>query len=167
MDTGKIVIEEIKCENIETICKIAVDAWEQIHAGYRDYIANDDLYGRISIDWQKKKAESIRVKAQTEPENVLVAKDCNGQVMGFVTFSFNKISGIGEIGNNAVLPEFQGRGIGKQLYKDALNVLRERGAVYATVSTGYDDSGHAKARAAYEKAGFKKMKSSVTYSMKL
>ena len=167
MDIEKIVIEKIECENIEQICKIAVNAWEQIHAGYRDYIDNDDLYDRTSINWAEKKAESIRVKAQTEPENVLIAKDCHGQVMGFVTFSFDKISGIGEIGNNAVLPEFQGRGIGKQLYKNALNILRERGAVYATVSTGYDDSGHAKARAAYEKAGFKKMKSSVTYSMKL
>jgi len=167
MNTQITEITNIKPEEIETICEIGVKAWQQIHDGYRNYINNDDLYDRISVNWAQKKADLIREKAQTEPENVLVAKNSNGTVIGFATFSFDESSGIGEIGNNAVIPELQGQGIGKQMYRKILDILKERGAVYVIVSTGYEDSGHAKARAAYEKAGFKKMRTSITYSMKL
>ena len=167
MDSRDLKIDNVKPEDIEAICEIGVNAWQAIHDGYRKYIGDDDLYDRISVNWHDKKAESIRVKAKEEPEKVLVAKDADGAIMGFVTFMIDKEAGLGEIGNNAVIPEFQGRGIGKMLYKHVLDIFRQKGIVYATVSTGYEDEGHSSARAAYEKAGFKKMRTSVTYSMKL
>ncbi len=167
MNIDQIHITNPLPEDIDIICGIAVAAWEGIHEGYRKYMQNDDLYSRISGNWKGNKSESIRGKAEKEPENVLIAKDFNGQIFGFATFSINKENGIGEIGNNAVLPEFQGMGIGKLLYKNILDVFRQKKLLYAVVSTGYEDEGHASARAAYEKAGFKKMKTSITYSLKL
>jgi ribosomal protein S18 acetylase RimI-like enzyme len=167
MNTEEIKIVNAKPEDIETICEIAVNAWQTIHDGYREYICNDDLYDRISKNWRKKKANSIKTKAKEEPEKVLVAKDADGTIMGFATFTIDIETGIGELGNNAVPPEFQGKGIGKLLYKQIFDIFRKKGILYAIVGTGYEDEGHANARAAYEKAGFKKMRTSVTYSMKL
>lgn len=167
MDTKNLKIDKVKTEDIETLCSIAVDAWEKIHDGYCKYIGDDDLYGRISIDWREKKAESIRSRAVNDPENVLVAKDSDGKIVGFATFLIDEAAGLGEVGNNAVAPEFQGKGIGKLLYKHVIDIFRQKNLVYATVTTGYEDEGHASARAAYEKSGFKKMRTSITYSIKL
>ena len=164
----KIVITEISPDDIDVVCEIAVKAWEGIHAGYRKYIGDDDLYERTSVNWREKKMLSIREKAEKEPEHVLVAKDETGTIMGFITLEkVDTDTGIGEIGNNAVSPEYRGNGVGSSLYQKALDIFRKNGLVYAVVSTGYEDEGHAAARAAYQKAGFKKMKTSVTYSMKL
>ena len=167
MDKKVLTITQVCPEDSEELCDIAVQAWQNIHDGYRDMINNDDLYNRISADWQQKKAASIAEKIAQQPEEVIVARDADGNILGFATFSIDNKLGLGDIGNNAVRPEYQGNGVGKALYNRVIEIFKEQGLVYATVSTGYEDSGHAKARAAYEKVGFRKMRTSITYSMKL
>lgn len=167
MKPKEIIISKAAPKDLEAICSIAVKAWQAIHDGYRSDIDNDDLYNRVSENWQKRKADTIVTKMQDTPGEIIVAHDGAGNILGFATFFINEKSGLGEIGNNAVAPEYQGMGIGKVLYNHVIAVFRERGLVYATVSTGYEDTGHANARAAYEKVGFKKMKTSITYSLKL
>jgi len=162
----KVFIRPVNKEEIEQICKIAVAAWQEIHAGYREYIGNKDLVERITHDWQTRKAEQVRTKAEETPDEVVVAES-DGRIIGFATFSLNRKTGIGEIGNNAVSPDCQGLGVGKMLYNKVLEIFRREGMKYAIVSTGYEDSGHAKARASYEKVGFKKMSTSITYSLEL
>ena len=161
-----IIIRQVCSGDIETICAIAVSAWRGIHDGYRKYIGNDDLAERLSRNWQAGKARQIREKAERSPDMVLVA-ELNGKIVGFTTFDMNKETGIGEICNNAVAPDCQGMGIGSAQHAKVLEIFRLHGMKYAIVSTGYEDEGHARARASYEKAGFKKMKTSITYSLKL
>ncbi|MCF6177409.1 MAG: GNAT family N-acetyltransferase [Victivallaceae bacterium] len=161
-----IEISQVCSADIDKICEIAIAAWEDIHTGYRKIIGDDDLYGRVAMNWQQRKAESIREKAEKMPAEVLVAK-CNQEVVGFITFAINQTVATGEIGNNGVMSAYQGAGIGKKLYNRVLEIFRKHGLIYALVSTGYEDPGHARARAGYEKVGFKKMSTSITYSMKL
>jgi ribosomal protein S18 acetylase RimI-like enzyme len=78
--------------------------------------------------------------------------ELDGHPVGFVTCYADDRSRIGEIGNNAVYPDVQGRGVGPRLYEYAFGRLRERGMRYVRVSTGGDPA-HAPARRAYEKAG--------------
>ncbi|MFH1477646.1 MAG: GNAT family N-acetyltransferase [Verrucomicrobiota bacterium] len=163
---AEILIRPLKTSDIEQICKIAVRAWTGIHNGYRKYIGNNDLYDRLSNGWQEQKAVQVRNKAQEHPEEVLVS-ELDGKIVGFVTFALDLQNGIGEICNNAVDPEYQGKGIGSQQHLKTLDIFRGKGLKYAIVSTGYEDEGHAKARASYEKVGFKKMRASITYSLKL
>jgi GNAT superfamily N-acetyltransferase len=59
---------------------------------------------------------------------------------------------IGEIGLNAVDPQMQGRGIGTEMYRFAIERFREAGKTGVFVGTGGDES-HAPARRAYAKAG--------------
>ncbi|MFZ9858163.1 MAG: GNAT family N-acetyltransferase [Roseiflexaceae bacterium] len=74
-------------------------------------------------------------------------------VIGFVSIQINHTTTVGEIGLNAVHPDWSGAGIGTTLYTFALDRMRAAGMRAATVSTGGDDS-HAPARRAYQKAGF-------------
>lgn len=73
---------------------------------------------------------------------------------------------IGEIGNNAVKPECQGMGIGTFQYRKVLEIFRKEDMRFAAVTTGLDEA-HAPARAAYEKVGFRKAITMVTYYMKV
>jgi ribosomal protein S18 acetylase RimI-like enzyme len=78
----------------------------------------------------------------------------------------NHTSRIGEIGNNAVHPDVQGRGIGPQMYRHALERLRELGMRFVKVGTGGDPA-HAPARRAYEKVGFDVQLPGVEYYCRL
>ena len=93
--------------------------------------------------------------------NVVVA-ELDGLVVGFADFYCHEQSGIGEIGNNAVHPDYQGRGIAGRLYEAVFERMRERGMRFAKVGTGLDPS-HAPARRAYQKAGFDRERQTVTY----
>ncbi len=84
---------------------------------------------------------------------VLVATVDGAGVVGFVAFSVDQAARAGEIGVNAVHPDHAGRGIGTAMYGRALTLMKERGAVVASVGTGGDPS-HAPARRTYGKAGF-------------
>ena len=77
----------------------------------------------------------------------------DGVVVGFVSLQLNQTTRIGEIGLNAVHPDWVGRGIGTAMYAFATTRMRAAGMHAAVVSTG-DDEAHAPARRAYAKAGF-------------
>lgn len=74
-------------------------------------------------------------------------------IVGFVSIKFDRASGVGELGLNAVHPDHAGQGIGSWMYGEALAEMKRHGARVATVGTGGDPS-HAAARRAYTKAGF-------------
>jgi GNAT superfamily N-acetyltransferase len=92
------------------------------------------------------------VCAAGSAHQVLVA-EAGGVTLGFVAFTLDPKSRIGEIGLNAVHPDHAGRGLGSWMYTCVLERMREAGMVVASVSTGGDPS-HAPARRAYAKAGF-------------
>lgn len=75
------------------------------------------------------------------------------KIIGFVSISINESTKVGEIGLNAVDPDFSKKGIGTQMYNFAIEIMKKAGMKVATVSTGGDPS-HLPARKAYQKAGF-------------
>ncbi len=75
------------------------------------------------------------------------------QIIGFVSIRMDEQTKVGEIGLNAIDPDFSGKGIGTQMYDFAVNLMREAGMKVATVATGGDPA-HLAARKAYQKAGF-------------
>lgn len=89
--------------------------------------------------------------------------ELDGRVVAFITwFAVNSEAGLAEIGNNAVHPDCQGRGLGRAQYEYVFSLMRERGLAYVRVTTGLDDA-HAPARRAYEAAGFDHELPMVTY----
>ena len=92
--------------------------------------------------------------------------EIDGEIAGFICYIYDESTKIGTISNNAVSSTFRGHGIGPRQYEFIFDHLRGLGATVVRVTTGLDD-GHAPARRAYEKAGFAKTTSSVTYYKKL
>ena len=73
--------------------------------------------------------------------------------VGFISIRIDKKAKVGEIGLNAVHPNYANKGIGTQMYDFAVEIMRKEGMKVATVATGGDPS-HLSARKAYRKAGF-------------
>ena len=150
--------------DLEAACRIAVQAWAPIHESFRAMLG-EELHGLLSPDWQQRKAEQIRRHFADHPEWMLVVEE-DGQVIGFLTYRLDQDRCLGTIGNNAIAPGWQGRGLGSRMYERALDLFRGAGMLYAAVQTGLDE-GHAPARRAYEKVCFDIERPDVTYYQKL
>jgi len=158
------IFREVREDEVDVIADIAVRAFERIYEGYRHDLG-DELFRHLHAGWQTDKAEQVRNAARTRPGMVWVT-EMAGVIVGFTTFKIDEDRRIAEIGNNAVLPERQGQGIGTFQHRKVLEVLRARGMTHVMVQTGLDE-GHAAARASYERIGFKPIKSGVTYCLEL
>ncbi len=160
----RVTIRPARAEDGERIADIAELAWESLMEPYR-HILDPDLFERRLGDWRSRKRAAVKQHLQQHPEWVIVA-ELDGQVVGFATYILHQDSGIGEIGNNAVLPQYQGHGIGGRMYEVIMQRFRESGMAWAHVFTWLDE-GHARARRAYEKAGFEQVFRHVDYFKKL
>lgn len=111
--------------------------------------------GRTWDEWEADLMRTIDI------EQVLIA-EVGGETVGFATYELDEATRIGTVSDNAVLPEYRGRGIGGQLLARVLRLLEEAGMEFAQVSTGLEDS-YAPARRMYERQGFKPLYRSVSY----
>ena len=167
----EIVVRPLEPSDVEAVVEIALAAWAPIYAYYRRAMG-DELFLTAHPDWRQEKARQVRdgcAPAGYAIAAVAEVRPSDGQparVVGFVTAYVRASLGIGEIGNNAVHPDWQGQGIAPRLYRYAFDRLRERGMRYAKVVTGGDPS-HAPARRAYQKAGFEIVLPHVEYYREL
>ncbi len=139
---------------------------ELIVQGFADVTVNrwrEEKYGIIGgRAWDEWKADDMRTIAV---ENVVIA-EVDGTAVGFATLHVNAKTRIGTVGNNAVLPEHRGRGIGGQLDARVLELIADAGMEFAQVSTGLEDC-YAPARRMYERQGFEPLNRSIVYMMRL
>lgn len=144
---------------------IAERAWENGYAEYREILGND-LFDVVFPDWKKAKADSMEpfFKGGRELWSFKVVSD--GVLAGFITARVDYSRKVGVICNNAVDPDFQGRGIGSLMYYSILDKFRTEGMMAAEVSTMNEDA-YIAARKAYEKVGFNRKLGKLTYYMKL
>ena len=158
--------------------EIAVAAWERIHAERRRLLG-DALYERLTGDWRAAKAGQVGRHFEEHLDWVVVAREeepdgrtrdgeagGGGKVVGFVTFRLDRERLVGTIGNNAVDPGWQGRGIATAMYRAVLERFRAEGMRVACVETGLDE-GHAPALATYRKVGFNREAPSVVLYQEL
>ena len=158
------VIRAARDEDMAAIREIAKQAWAPIYAYYREQMG-DDLWQREHPgDPLEKKADSVENFCRENPDRAFVT-EIDGEVVGFCTFMLRD-NGVGVVGNNAVSPAAQGKGVGSRQYEECLQRMRDAGMEYATVHTGLDPA-HAPARRAYEKVGFEQIRPHVEYYMEL
>lgn len=159
-----IEIRRVRSDEIGDICKIAVEAWRPIYDNYKK-ILGSKLFNILHRDWQAKKGSEIRRHFESYPDWMLIT-EMDGKIVGFITFILDKEKRIGIIGNNAVQPQCQRKGIGTMQYRKVLEIFRRNRMKFAEVTTGLDEA-HTPARSAYEKLGFKRAIPTVTYYMEL
>jgi len=124
----------------------------------------EDRFGKIGgKDWAWRKKRHIDADIEACPEGILVA-EIDGQVVGYITSRIDQESKIGWIPNLAVLPEHQGRGIGKQLMQAVLDRLRAEGMELAKIETLTQNP---VGTTFYPKMGFEEVARQIHYAMRL
>jgi len=158
------VIRPYLPDDLEIIAEIGNRAWRGIYRMFRKAYG-DKLFSILAPNEKTSKGEQIRAHCRRHPEWVFVCEE-EGRIVGFVAFRLDAEKKIGEIGNNAVDPECNLKGIGQQMYGAVLQYFKEKGMQFAKVHTGLDEA-HAPARRAYERAGFDICHEDVTYFKEL
>ena len=161
---AKINIRLAKDDDLENIKQIAVEAWKPIYESFRNSMG-DEIFSAIHSDWQADKSAQVVGHYKSYPEYTLVM-EYDDQIVGFITYNLFECKKLGIIGNNAIHPKYQGKGLGIMQYQRVLEIFKEKGMLYAEVNTGLDEA-HTPARVAYEKVGFKPVFSSIRYYKKL
>lgn len=154
------IIRPYRPADLEALCDIAVAAWRPYFEGLLEEMGQE-LFEAAFGDWPAEKTRQVRQFCDDTPQWCLVS-EVDGVVVGFITYRLQEDRELGIIGNNAVIPEYQGRGIGTEQYRRVLEAFEESGIRFAKVTTGLDPF-HAPARAGYEKAGFEPFVEMVDY----
>ena len=144
-----IVAEKQDIEKLEEIRK---QAFQPIFDSFRN-ILGDTIYECAQLP--EDEAQEDLLKSLFKKDSIWKTWKVNLEeiTIGFISIRFDEKAKVGEIGLNAVHPNFAKRGIGTQMYDFAIEMMRKQGMKVATVATGGDPS-HLPARKAYRKAGF-------------
>ncbi len=152
MDSYDLEIRPFQAADLDELQQIRALAFEPLFRSFRQIVGTSIAEIALAA------AEAEQAKLLNDlcdpksPQQMFVAV-VDGRIVGFVSVSLDDEQKVGEIGLNAVHPDYAGRGIGTQMYAFALGKMKEAGMLVASVGTGGDVS-HAPARRAYEKAGF-------------
>ena len=119
---------------------------------YADLVASDpDLWRNETEGWER-----FDTDAYEDPATI---GDCtflswiDDKLIGFASYDPRQWPAIGIIGHNGILPEYQGRGLGKQQIEEILRRFRKMGFKRAKVST-LDHVFFIPAQAMYLSCGF-------------
>jgi len=124
----------------------------------------EDRFGTVGgKDWTWRKKRQIEADIEACPEGILVA-EMDGNVVGYITCRLDAASKVGHISNMAVLPTYQGRGLGKQLMQAALDHFRKEGMKLARIETLEQNE---VGSSFYPKAGFVEVARQIHYAMPL
>lgn len=159
-----LAIRQARPEDADRAGEIAVRAWQGVFSKRRELLGAE-IFDRAFPDWQGAKRSQVVEHLRLHPERALVT-EAAGRMAGFITWWFWPGGAVGEIGNNAVAPDFQGLGIGSAQCRRALELFAEQGCTVAAVGTGLDEA-HAPARRMYQKAGFGPSFPAATFFKKL
>ena len=152
MSDPSINIRPFRPDDLDKLQAIRHLAFQTVFQSFRE-IVGPQIAGVALKNVEQEQADQLAEICRSDsPEKVFVA-ECDGNPVGFVSISLNSGQQVGEIGLNAVHPDYGGQGIGTRLYAVALKEMKTQGMKVAAVGTGGDAS-HAPARRAYEKVGF-------------
>ena len=163
--TSRVTVREYRSADLESVLDIAVAAWKPIYVSRRRALGSE-LFELFHSDWQSAKKRAVREACDGVDSAMVCVAETPGRVVGFASCYARATRRTGVIGNNAVHPDFQGRGIATSMYEYVFERLRQLGMRCIAVETGGDDS-HAPARRAYAKAGFEASVPSVRYYRRL
>ena len=142
--------------DVDAVVELSLRAWTPVFESFRT-VMGEAVYRHLYPDWRAMQAAAVEGVLRDAGTSTWVADD-GGRPVGFVAVVHHDEThgepNSSEIDMVAVDPEHQRRGIADALIAHAVEEARAHGSVLAVIGTG-GDPGHAPARAAYEKAGFR------------
>jgi ribosomal protein S18 acetylase RimI-like enzyme len=145
-------VEPYAPSQADAVAKLSLRAWSSVFDSLKEALAPAVWEQFYPDGWRVSQEKSVRDACASADFKTWVAIE-GGAVAGFVAIRFHE-GKLGEIYMIAVDPDYQRRGIAMTLTDFAVARMKEAGMEIAMVETG-GDWGHAPARAAYEKAGFR------------
>ncbi len=152
MDVSTIEFQVASLDDLEAMEAIRERAFKPVFESFRK-ILGDVIYETAQRPEDITQKELL--KSYFEEDSVWKTWKVihDSQIIGFLTIRLDAEQAVGEIGLNAVDPNFAGKGVGTRTYDFAIDEMKRAGMKVATVATGGDPS-HLPARKAYRKAGF-------------
>ncbi|RKY76315.1 MAG: hypothetical protein DRH10_06010 [Deltaproteobacteria bacterium] len=124
----------------------------------------EGMFGTIGgKSWQWRKLRHIDADIAANPDGIFVAEE-QGQVIGYITVRIDHESKIGWIPHMAVMPQYQGQGIGKRLLEKALEYMKDEEMELARIETLEQNEIGKKF---YPKMGFREVARQIYYAMPL
>jgi GNAT superfamily N-acetyltransferase len=152
MTASDVSIRSFEPDDFDILQEIRALAFQPVFASLRSLLGTEIAAVALASAEAEQTKLLAGLCAADSPSTVYVAT-LKSRPVGFVSLTLDEATQVGEIGLNAVHPDFAGRGIATRLLDFALEEMRRAGMKVAAVSTGSDES-HAPARRAYAKAGF-------------
>ena len=139
--------------DIDALVEFSLAAWTAVFASLEQQLGSR-IFRLIYPDWKQAQGNAVRGVCSA-PENEVWVAVVGDRPVGFVAIAFidEDAAHVGEIYMIAVDPDHQRRGIATVLMEEALARIAANGADLAVIGTG-GDSGHAPARALYERFDF-------------
>jgi ribosomal protein S18 acetylase RimI-like enzyme len=152
MKASPVKIRQFQASDLPAMQRVRHAAFKPVFQSFRD-IVGEEIYRLALVNSDRAQERLLATLCQPSGVDRMFVATVAGEIVGFVSFSLNSETRIGEIGLNAVHPGHASRGIGVLMYEFVIARMKEMGMAIATVGTG-GDSSHAPARRAYGKAGF-------------
>ena len=148
----RLAIRNYTSSDWQAVRDICLEAFTPIHEGFAHALGSE-LFSLVYPDWKASNESYLRSLCETDEHRRFLVAELDGAVVGFIHYEFRREKESGKLGLNAVHPNYQGKGIGTQMYARVFEILRTEGIKFAQVGTGGDQA-HIPARRAYEKSGF-------------
>lgn len=145
-----LTIRPYQTRDYDRVVDICVRAFTPIHAGFAETLGA--MFPLEFPDWKGGYADTLAKLLEPDPNTLVHVAELDGVVVGFISTIAHERK-VGEIGLNAVDPDYQRKGVARALMEFGLKSLKERGSVAAYVGTGGDEA-HMPARSAYKALGF-------------
>ncbi len=154
------MIRTYRPSDLETLQEITLVCFDGISIDQ----SIENTFGTFGeTDWRRRKARHIDEDAQANPEGIFVYEE-DGKPVGYITTRIDAETRIGGIPNLAVLPEHQGKGIGKALMVAAFDYFEASGMVLARIETVAQNP---VGTVFYPRSGFQEIARQVHYAMPL
>lgn len=154
---------------IRPYCPADLDRLKEITAICFAGVSIDaDIEARFGLiggrDWRWRKRRHLDADVEGDRARGVFVWEEDGAPVGYITTRLDPESRIGWIPNMAVLPQFQGRGIGRRLMEHALDFLRQSGMEAAKIETLAQNAIGSRF---YPSAGFQEVARQIHYFMRL
>jgi len=117
--------------DLESIKRLTIDAFSGVTL---EQSIEEGLGLLAGHDWRWRKARHIDEDVMGNPGGIFVAESEN-RIIGYITTRIDREAGKGRIPNLAVVEQFRGRGVARQLIERALEYFRAEGLEYAVIET--------------------------------